>query len=88
MSVTRFLSIANPPAGGDQFRRLFRPGMGGQQQDASVRGLVADHLGRLETCRHPVRWHPDIDGGQIWLVLTHPGQQPRGIPGLAHDLES
>src|SRR5262249_40852737 len=59
-----------------------------QDQDPGRRELRPDLPGRIEALAEKPWRHPDIDDGQVRIVLADEGEQPWSIMGLADDVES
>jgi hypothetical protein len=79
--------VADPVTGGEQLHRLLDLGVRRQDQDPGPRELPADLAGRVEALGQVVRGHPDVDDGEIRLVLADQGQQPGRVVRLTDHLE-
>src|SRR6266511_5185628 len=79
--------VADPIAGGEQFRRLLDLDVCRQDEDAGLRKLVADRVGGLEPLGRVRGRHPNVDDHELWLMFAHELDQLVCVARLAGDLE-
>ena len=80
--------VADALAGGQQLHRLLDLGVRRQDQDPGRGELLADLPGRVEALGQIAWGHPDVDDGQVRVVLADQGQQRRSVVSLADDVEA